>query len=384
MTTIGCAELKGGRVSLFGLLDGKPLAPDSRPEHVLMSRTDFDVQIVDIPPVSDKELEGLLRYRLRSIYPGSPAATAFDYRMGPEEGGRRATLFICPRAALEKYRAAAGQARLLLPWSFTAELGKRKGDAVILFLGRGYAELSVYRGGILQGCSVRQRAGLSSEKLSAVLKTLPEEARKLPCILVAPDGDLEKGKDLPAEIGKGVELITYSRLVREVKKPDALFQEKKKKPVLLSPMGRVAGLAALVVVLGVLIFVKLIASTDSRYEQLRKLDSTLETQSRRIVGMEGEVDSLSAQLSSLKARQPLDVYLLFSELSSVLGSGTRIRTITLRGDSFQIEAVGTNPLKLMEEFRSHPSFSDVKLSQVIPDAASGRERFSFSGVFNAR
>ena len=349
-----------------------------------MSRMDFDVQIVDIPPVSDKELEGLLRYRLRSIYPGSPAATAFDYRMGAEEGGRRAALFICPRAVLEKYRAAAGQARLLLPWSLTDALGRRKGNVVIVFLGRGCAELSVYRGGALRGSFVRPRAALSAERFNALVKTLPEDAKKLPCILIAPDGDLEKGKDLPAEIGGEVEIIPYSRLVQEVRKPDALFQEKKRTPVFLSPAGRIAGLAALAVVLAAMIFVKVTASLESRYEQLKKLDSTLEAQSRKVVGMETQVDALSQELAGLKERQPLDVYLLFSELSSVLGSGTRIRTITLRGDSFQIEAVGTNPLKLMEDFRSHPSFSDVKLSQVIPDAASGRERFSFSGVFNAR
>ena len=66
------------------------------------------------------------------------------------------------------------------------------------------------------------------------------------------------------------------------------------------------------------------------------------------------------------------------------GRAARIRSITVRDDSFQLDATGNDPFRLMEGFKARDAFSAMKLSQVVPDADTRRERFSISGVFHDR
>ncbi len=102
------------------------------------------------------------------------------------------------------------------------------------------------------------------------------------------------------------------------------------------------------------------------------------------MAVQKDVDALRAELSRMIAEEPPDLYSLLSELRRVLGSDVQIRSLKVQADSFVIEAISLNPLRLMQGFRGSTFFSSVKLSQVIPDPLSGKERFSFSGVFHAR
>lgn len=123
---------------------------------------------------------------------------------------------------------------------------------------------------------------------------------------------------------------------------------------------------------------------ESREGALKKTYSVLESQIRRTLDLQKDVDALRAELARIDSARPQDLYLFLSELTGVLGEDVQIRSIQIQEDGFQIEAVGSNPLRLMEGFRNSALFDAVKLSQVVPDARSGKERFSFSGVFHAR
>ena len=51
----------------------------------------------------------------------------------------------------------------------------------------------------------------------------------------------------------------------------------------------------------------------------------------------------------------------------MLGPGTRINSFVLDRGTFQLEAVGPDPLRLMEVFKSRgESFENVKLIQIVP------------------
>jgi hypothetical protein len=118
--------------------------------------------------------------------------------------------------------------------------------------------------------------------------------------------------------------------------------------------------------------------------RLKNLAETLEKGNQETLAAQKDLDTLLAEKARLDARTPRDIYLLLSELSTVLGDAARIQNITLRDASFQVDAVGTNPLRLMEGLKARASFSDLKLSQVVPDPKTGKERFSISGVFHDR
>jgi hypothetical protein len=115
--------------------------------------------------------------------------------------------------------------------------------------------------------------------------------------------------------------------------------------------------------------------------RLKTRAASLQAGNSQVLAVQGQIDTLTARAARLDAQQPRDLYLLLSELSAVLGDNALIRSLTVRDDGFQVDAAGTNPLKLMEGFKSRSTFKDIRLAQVVPDPKTGRELFSFSGTF---
>jgi hypothetical protein len=203
--------------------------------------------------------------------------------------------------------------------------------------------------------------------------------------VVADSSELAGIRDgLGGELPEGLTLVSFLELAAGAGRQDGLFGERKRAPVLLSRPARMGVLAAAAAVLSILVFFKYVQSVEGRYESLKKRHVALEQEGRRVIAAQKEVEDLRTELAKMQAREPQDLYVLLSELSTVLGGDAQILSITVRERSFQIEALGKNPLKLMEGFRTRDAFKDVRLSQVVPDARSGKERFSFSGGFNAR
>ncbi len=391
MRALGYAEQRDGEVSLSrpgdGALPGDGTQPggEARADGLLVSRLDFDVQVIDVPPVGEREMEGLLRYRLRSIYPGNPQDTAFDYRIVQNGHARRAVVFICQRKTLEKYKSAAGNVPLVLPYTLLSGLGKRRGDFLAWCCRRDWQEISVFRGGLPVSSTVQRRSAGEPFDLSQATDSVPEELRALPAVVVADPEELARirqrfGDGLP----DGLTLVSFTDLAEAAGKADGLFEPRRPTPALLRRSARTGFLAVAVALLGVLVFFKYVGSMENAYETVKRKHASLEREGRRVVAAQKEVDELRNELSRMKAREPADMYALLSELSAVLGGDAQILSMTVRERSFQAEALGKNPLKLMERFRTDEAFRDVRLSQVVPDARSGKERFSFSGGINAR
>ncbi len=370
------------KIMVSRLSDYAPLEEDGPFDALLASRLDFTVRVVDIPPVSESEVENLLRFKLRSVYPGNPADTELDYTVVGEGKKKRALLFICRRATLERYRKAAGQKPILLPWSLTRGLVGKRTDAVVWFVHRDWVEVSVSIGGLPISATVHPRARGSDFDLCAAAGMLPEDVRSLQCIVVCPADEVESIKSrIPEADAPRTRYVTFNQLTE--RGAPALFTAKKQRRALLSPAARLGILGAAVVLLTAVLFIKLITSAEAKYTQLVQLHASLEAENRRIVSIQGEVKSMSDQLAALQARESPNAYHFLSEIAAVFGSAARVRSFTLSAASFQVDAVGTGPLKLMEGFKNHPLFTDVKLAQVTPDAATGTERFSISGVYHA-
>ena len=109
--------------------------------------------------------------------------------------------------------------------------------------------------------------------------------------------------------------------------------------------------------------------------------TVLERQVRagELAALQREVDGLQAGLSALQADRPPDPGQVLAELVAVLGAGTRLESFSLENGFFQLEAVGNNPLQLMERFASHGAFEEVRLLQIIPQKDGARELFRVTG-----
>ena len=367
--TLGYGEEKNGRISTAGVEGCDTL---------LMSRLDFEVHVLDIPPVADREIEGLIRFRLRSIYPGSPRETAFDYRVMRRGPVRRAVVFISRRKTVDAYRGAAGRRALFLPCLLLLDHAPKAGDFRVWVWHGTWAELLLFRDGVLVSSLVHRGARGKQFMISKAEKDLPREERRGSVMVTAAGVDFERME--PAD---GIPRVPLESLARKLRKAEGLFRIEKKGTA-LSPWLRLGGLSAAVIFLAILVFFRDVRAIETRGDRLRTLAGAMENGGRRIREMQAEVESLAAKRDQREARKPGDLYLLLSELSQALGDGVRLRSLSVRDDSFQGEAVGVNPLALMEGLRARSSFSAMKLSAVVPDGKSGRERFSFSGVFHGK
>jgi hypothetical protein len=101
------------------------------------------------------------------------------------------------------------------------------------------------------------------------------------------------------------------------------------------------------------------------------------------VSLQDEVKSLEKKMAGLNERIPNDAYRILSELSKIFGEDVRITRFVLDRGMFQIEAIGRNPLYLMERFKNNDHFQDVKLIQSIPINGTFKERFRVIGVAKA-
>ncbi len=385
MITLGYGKRSGDGVLLCGLEDGKPFMEGTRPEGILASRLDFDVQVLDIPSVPEREVEGLIRFRLRSIYPGNPAETEFDYRLETSGKSVRAVIFICRKAVLEAFKTAAAGTPLLLPYSLYAEAARKLKDCRVFFCHREWTEHAVFQGSLPVSSSVKKRGKGRHTDISWADEDQTEEVRALPTVVIASPADMEDIKASVEEAGaRSMTFFTFADFLPSLKKPPELFNPRGRDSGFLKPRTRVLILAASIAVLCALLFIKAVSHAESGVRKLKAVYSSLESRNRTVLTLQNEVDGINAELARLQAEKPQDVYAFLSELSVVLGGEARIKSMTFQGESFQVEAIGGNPLKLMEGFKDHPSFRNVRLSQVVPDAVSGKERFSFSGVFHAR
>jgi hypothetical protein len=379
----GCQAGEG--VRLFEVENGEPIEDVSRVDGILMSRLDVDIQVLDIPSVPEKEVEGLIRYRLRSIYPGDPNLTTFDYRRLTAGKQHRAVVFISKKSAVEKYRAAADKKPLLLPYSFYERLAKKRGDIRVWFCHRDWIELSVFRGGVIASSVAFKRENGEPFDILAAEKGLSEEVSGLPAMCIASAEETERFKGETRRDDPEIHsFMSFEELFSQSGKAAGLFSPPRQEPRLLTPAVRVASLAAAVLILFILLFFKYVSSVESEYSQLKSQYVELEKANRNVLSIQNEVEGLKAELSTLQAEKPEDLYSRLSELSSVLGNDTKIQSITFQNDQFQIKAVGSNSLNLLEEFRRRPSFSSVKLSQAVTDPRTGKEQFSFSGAYHAR
>jgi hypothetical protein len=234
-------------------------------------------------------------------------------------------------------------------------------------------------------CSLVRREGSKRFDPRKAEDELPEDVRALPCVVIAAQSDqVCLGGSGRAAHPEAMQFLSIQELYASLRKTPGLFGVPGRKGAHIAPSIRIAALALLIGILGVLVLYKNVWMAEAHLSRLKGTHAILQEQSEWAIAVQAEMDSLRAETTKLNAERPQDIYLLLSSLAAVLGSEVRIRSLQVHGDSFQVEAIGANPLRLMERFREHPLFETVKLSQVIPDPRLGKERFSFSGVFHGR
>ncbi len=132
--------------------------------------------------------------------------------------------------------------------------------------------------------------------------------------------------------------------------------------------------------LGVLLLARSVDRDELALRELRAKVELAEGRTTRAVALERELGAARDELDALRARRPVDPYLVLSELETILSPGSIVSDFTLENGVFRLEAIGPDPLGLMEAFHDKGMFEKVKLIQIVPQKDSGDERYTLTGA----
>jgi hypothetical protein len=357
---------------------------------LMISRLDIELHFVDLPPIQDHEIGDLLKYKLRSIYPGTPEKTVFDYIVLGKKNRKYAALFITQKHVIEAYKDIAGGRPLFAPLSLIHPLTERYVDkrCVFAFLHSQWIEVLVYtEGGFKSSCVVRRDDSIHDD-LTKLPSIFPESWED--CVIVfLCAGYAHEELQQPLLSWEYIEkidfeIVTLNNLTRTVlRKSDFLFTEKKDRShftqKILLPSLVIVTLLMAVAVLGKQLHFKKVY-----YHELIARVQKLEANRDQVDRIQREIAAIEGELQAVRERTPNDMYLILSELSEILDQQTKITHFVVERNRFQVEGFGPNPLMLMDRFAANEHFEEVKLSQIVPLKDGDTKRFKVSGFVNTQ
>ena len=357
------------------------IAPDGverveQAQLVLLSRLDYDVRCLELPMVPSHEIDSLIRYRIRSVYPGDPKLITIDHRTQRRSGRTLAFIAIIENETLAMYRASGAQLVTL------AEILRRSlplaGNGRFLHVTPRYLELLRYEDSFIVESRFIERTGLAAE-LANGLKTAGEDGGRLRIVAGAREREaVESLMELRA-FATPPEIVAVESLRPRHRGIEPAFRLPRKRGIALPPFIAGTALAGTAAAIAIALFYRYVG-TQERELELHKIARTEQTDGTAVEAA-GRADALRKELWELIEGRPSDAYLLLSGLRSVLGPDILVTDLVVKSGSFQLQAQGIDPLAVMERFSADVHFKKVRLLQTSPIAGSRTEQFTVSGIF---
>ncbi|WP_455381074.1 hypothetical protein [Salinispira pacifica] len=361
---------------------------------VVMSRLDYEVKVLAIPPVSAREERALIGYRLRALHPGDPADTVFDYRTAETpDGARRAAVYLMRREIFEAYRGLAERGALV---SFDLILAheKRALDAVVLVRRVDYTERLLFRRGALLESTLRDRQELQDTAAAPTGGGDPEncicitEGAGPPSVTDRSSAVVPAGCDpAPTEQLKFADLASGRPRRRTV----PLFLPERRRP----KVGPLAAAATLALCAAALLIAFGVRTVDSYRTRLADVKSRYQAVMVRYAGQARDAQSFLAsreKLQALLSARPLDTYGFLASLAAVFdgdrhtphGVTVVVESVTMSGGSFSVEARGGEPFRMAEALSTRRGFHAVRVAQIVPDDRGTSVHFTLTGKYDGR
>lgn len=351
---------------------------DAAPDGLLVSRLDCEQYIVDLPPMSERQVEEALRYRVPALYPGKPGEAAIDHEANGSSSGSF-LLFVMPARILESYRAAG--LPLVSSVLLERKLAGRADRAFMLWTSDWVSYDRFSKGVLLESACVR-RSGDVEADLGALLARLGAPS-SVPVEVLAVDQAMAGLSDvtrlLEARGCADSVQISLSAAIAAVPSGSArIFPDAPRR------QGR-AGLALkLLVAANVLALVLcLVRYGDARSGSLaaakREYDEALAKKGAAL-RLEEETAAMRKRYEALVSDRAPAMYDIISELAFALGDDTKIVDLLVKDGDFQLEARGRDALAALARLERAPHLVEVRLRQAVPDGGGG-ERFSLSGRY---
>jgi hypothetical protein len=363
----------------------------------LVSPLDVTLYLLEIRALKDEQIAGEIRNRLKTLYPGCPEDTVFDYRVydGPDgdahsgflkkrEPVLTAAVFVGSKTVCESYKNLG---RPLVPGISLMALGLRTAKEtlkettrIVVLNTPQWTEIALFEGErILQyaSCPLGQD-GLPVPLITPFLNG--PESKGIPVLLISMDSQLEENekteKVLSQLFGRIISLaITDISVKGNITKWGIFNESKYLKQVyrrnIVSALAAMSALSLLASLQGVS------AKTAGNLSLIREYCREQDTRRSEAERLEGEIAKIKSRQITGKEDQAPGIYEIISQLGPCL-SGAWIKSLVIQDEHISLEAEGADSIGVLQAMQKSGYFSGLVLHQASPSKISG-ELFTISG-----
>jgi hypothetical protein len=391
MKQFAYAQKNENDLQLFLFDKPEPIQTNYPYEALMMSRIDFDIKVTEVPPVHESEMENLLTYKLRSLYPGDPESTVFDYKILARNKQRLAVIFISSKETIEEYKKISDKKPLFLSFPITNALMQKHEDedCIFFYWHRNWVDISIYEKGSFISSSAIQREKEVFLDFLKMRNMLPKNFKEYRCVVISFSDEAEFLKEQSNDFFKDVEKIEFLTIEETLpllsKKSDYLFYRKKK--ISLFSVVKFEYLLILMLFLGCLLVNKIVLDREA---YRKKLESYMNNE-LTIAKQSGQFNQKKAELAKIIAKKPADMFVLLDEISKIFNNEVDISTIRIetkietKGNIktekvlFTIDAKFTSdPLRYVDRFNKNSYFAEANIVKIDMD----KRLFTLNGLFN--
>lgn len=310
---------------------GRPA--NGRPSVIVAAPSDYHSFVLEVPSVDRAEMDGLLRYRLRAVYPGDVSSLTLGYH---KMSSTQVVVVAMERRVLAEYRRLESGARLV-----TAET---------LALARAFGS------GVEHG---------------VVAVAFPD------CVVSLARDPYRRLVD--TEVRAGTPAIPVAELVpRKLAKHLEDFARPRHggRSWWLARVSLAAGACLGLIAALVVRDVQTIISTE-RVILARHREHTARTASANETL--GRLERVEAELGVLPD-EVVSPYRVLQRIAKAAGGAIELTDISIRGGSVQMQGLSAEPLDFADRLSAVDGFRDVALARVQPEG-EGRQRFTLSTVY---
>jgi hypothetical protein len=329
-------------------------------DSIIVSPLEVRHYLLDLPPLRESFRKDAVVYAMRTLYPGTPESTVFDYRCLHEKTVGMAV----STTRLEKYRSY--NKKLISP---ALAVGQFEKNAVAVCAAESWIELQVIRQGVPVVLFCTGQSDTAVEDIIA--RTLADKAYDdLPVhVYTLPGASLERIEQY--ERCRNADRKPFSSiLTSSVSSKSVVFREAKTGPDFV----KILSVSAILLAAGIpgIVDFQLYRKAARAADNLQTVKKEYE-QSRASALMQGTTQTPPER--SIPEKLPLAAVL--HEISGA-SAGIRLDSFTVNGDSFKFEAENAQALPVLEKLKKSAFFENVTLYQAVP-LETGGERFIISG-----
>jgi hypothetical protein len=352
----------------------------------LVSPLEMPAYLLELPDIKEALLEGEIRSRLKTLYPGAPEDTEIDYTLCPRDK-KTASLTAVAYASSRRISAMCrGLRRPLVPGAAVMRLAAGRagpGSVLCVIAAEEWIEAAFFEGArMLSYGSCPASSAASGELPFSFIASLGRggESGQVAALFIRAglSGDRgEKTEKALLQFFGNVASFDINEVVPRGKlKNLGIFNDSRRRS--LERHRRSAGALLLLNCVSLLVSLHIVSGrTRLELSRLEKQEQEQRQALDRAKALEREIAELPAKGRAENPGGEADPYAIIAGLQRCL-SGGWIQSLVIQGDNFDLEAEGADSIAVLQSLQQSGAFSELTLRRASESPVAG-DQFLISG-----